>query len=76
MSSKRLESLAEYARHGYKLRLDCVCGRVVMLDPHDLLGVILARSWPRYSLDAIGQRLKCQRCGSRPKRIGPGLADS
>jgi len=37
MSSKRLNSLSDYARHGYKLRLDCECGRVVLLDPRQLL---------------------------------------
>ena len=73
MSSKRLDSLSDYARHGYKLRVDCVCGRVVLLDPHDLLGVILARGWQSYSLEGVAMRLKCQRCGKRPSRIGPGL---
>ncbi len=73
MSSKRLNSLADYARHKYKLRVDCACGRVVMLDPHDLLAVILARGWNAYSMEGIGMRLKCQRCGKRPTRIGPGL---
>lgn len=73
MSSKRLETLADYARHGYKIRLDCACGRVVVIDPRTLLEMIAKRGWARPSLDAIAQRLKCQRCGSRPKRIGPGF---
>lgn len=75
MSSKRLESLADYARHGFKIRVDCKCGRVVVIDPRTLLQMIAKKGWSRPSLDAIGQRLKCQRCGSRPKRIGPGLGD-
>lgn len=73
MSSKRLDSLSDYARHGYKLRVDCACGRVVMLDPHELLGVVLERGWSSYSLEGLAMRLRCQRCGKRPSRIGPGL---
>ena len=75
MSSKRLDTLADYARHSYKLRLDCRCGRVVLLDPHELLAVIMARRWPSYSMEGLAMRLKCQKCGSRPERIGPGIGD-
>lgn len=73
MSSKRLDTLADYARHNYKLRLDCRCGRVVLLDPHDLLAAIMARGWASYNLEGLAMRLKCQKCGARPERIGPGL---
>lgn len=73
MSSKRLDSLSDYARHGYKLRVDCQCGRVVVLDPHKLLGSVLERGWRSYSLEGLATRLKCQKCGMRPSRIGPGL---
>lgn len=73
MSSKRLDTLADYARHGYKLRVDCGCGRVVMCDPHNLLAVISAKGWTRYSMERLAMRLRCQECGSRPRRTGPGL---
>mgnify|MGYP005810905331 FL=1 len=73
MSSKRLDSLADYARHHYKLRVGCQCGRVAMLDPHTLLSQIMERGWTSYSLEGLAMRLRCQRCGARPKRIGPGL---
>ena len=75
VSSKRLDTLADYARHSYKLRLDCLCGRVVLLDPHDLLAVIMARGWASYSMEGLAMRMKCQKCGSRPARIGPGLGE-
>lgn len=75
MSSKRLESLSDYARHGYKLRLDCGCGRVVLLDPHDLLATIMDRGLGRQSLDGIAAKLKCSKCGRRPARIGPGFGE-
>lgn len=71
MGSKRLDSLAAYARHGCKLRVDCQCGRVVLLNPYDLLAVTAARGRPRYSLEQLQMKLRCERCGSRPKQIGP-----
>ena len=75
MGSKRLDSLADYARHHYKLRVDCQCGRVVLLDPHELLGTIMERGWSSYSLEGLAMRLRCQRCGKQPARIGPGLGE-
>lgn len=73
VSSKRLDSLADYARARYLVRIECACGRVLLKDPHELLALIAARGWPRYTLEGLALRLKCQRCGKRPKRIGPGL---
>ena len=75
MGSKRLESLSDYARHGYTLRLDCKCGRVVMLDPHQLLATIMERGWPSHTLEGIATKLRCSKCGERPARIGPGFGD-
>jgi len=42
-------------------------------DPHTLLSQIMERGWTSYSLEGLAMRLRCQRCGARPKRIGPGL---
>lgn len=74
MSSKRLNSLSDYARHGYKLRLDCECGRVVLLEPRALLQACYDRRLPHH-LDAVTARLRCSKCGKRPHRIGPGFGD-
>lgn len=70
MSSKRLSSLSDYARHGYRLRLDCHCGRVVLADPHKLLAECHRRGWT-HTLEGLAMRLRCFECGERPKRIGP-----
>lgn len=72
MSSKRLASLSDYARHGYKLRLDCECGRAVLADPHTILRLCHERGW-RHTLEGIALKLRCSKCGARPKRIGPAL---
>jgi hypothetical protein len=72
MSSKRLSSLSDYARHGYKLRLDCACGRTVLADPHAVLRLCHERGW-RHTLEGLALKLRCSKCGKRPKRIGPAL---
>lgn len=72
MGSKRLETMADYARHKYLLRIDCDCGRAVLVDPHK---IILACQQRRisYRMDAVAARLRCEKCGRRPRRVGPGL---
>lgn len=72
MSSKRLSGLSDYARHGYKLRLDCECGRTVLVQPHALLKLCNDRGW-RHTLGGIAAKLRCSKCGRRPYRIGPAL---
>lgn len=57
MSSKRLSSLSDYARHGYKLRLDCECGRTVLTDPRAVLQLCNERG-SRHTLDGIVTRLR------------------
>lgn len=74
MSSKRLSSLSDYARHGYKLRLDCECGRTVLADPHTILRLCHERGW-RHTLEGLALKLRCSNCGRRPKRIGPASGD-
>ncbi|MFK4003688.1 hypothetical protein [Qipengyuania sp. NPDC077563] len=71
MSSKRLETLRDFARHGYKIRIDCACGRVVLVDPHQMLLALQEKGEDRISLERLATKLKCYRCGSRPRRIGP-----
>lgn len=74
MSSKRLSSLSDYARHGYKLRLDCRCGRAVLIDPRKVLALCHERGWP-HTFEAVVSKLRCAECGQRPTRIGPAFGD-
>ena len=70
MGSKRLDSLADYHRHGLRLRVDCLaCKRVAILDPLPLLERCKARGW-RYSIDQVTARLVCAECGSKRVRCG------
>lgn len=74
MGSKRLDSISDYARHGYVLRVDCrACGHIAKLDPAPIGADAVARNKPR-GIAAIQQRLKCSRCGKREVECGPAFA--
>lgn len=72
VSSKRLNTLADFARHKYKLRIECECGRVVLADPHRIIAACQARGLS-YRTEAVADRLRCEKCGRKPWRVGPGL---
>lgn len=75
MSSKRLDSLGDYLRHRYKVRVDCLgCRKVVILQPIVLLEQCRRRGWS-HQMHEVAGRLKCGSCGSREVRIGPAFAD-
>jgi hypothetical protein len=69
MGGKNLRTLKEYSRADYGLRVECHCGRVTILDPHRLLMDALARR-VHLTLAVLEAKLRCQRCGRRPKQIG------
>ena len=71
MGSKRLETLRDFARHGYKVRIECHCGRVVLTSPRELLSALQESGEDYISLEGLATKLKCYRCGKRPWRIGP-----
>ena len=65
MSSKRLDTLSDYARHHYLLRIECECGRVVLADPHKIIRACQERGI-NYRLEAVAGRLRCEKCGRKP----------
>lgn len=71
MGSKRLDSISDYSRHGFNLRVVCQgCGRAVVLDS---LALSMARSKAGKSRDmlAVERDLRCRVCGSRHVKCGP-----
>jgi hypothetical protein len=73
MSSKRLDSLGDYLRHSYRLRVDCQgCRKVAILQPLVLLETYRKRGWGN-QLHEVERRLKCESCGSRDVRVGPAF---
>lgn len=75
MGSKRLDSLADFVRHNYRLRADCIdCRRVAILEPLELIQRCQAKKWS-YGLRQIEARMVCAECGSRRVRLGPVFGD-
>lgn len=73
MGSKRLDSLGDYLRHGYRLRLECRgCNRVAIKEPLPMLEMCRKRGWG-HQLPVIERRLRCSKCGSREVRLGPAF---
>jgi hypothetical protein len=65
MGTRRLDSLTDLIRHGLMLKVECRCGRVVIMNPTQLAEQCQARGAPR-ALMALSRQLKCARCGRRP----------
>jgi hypothetical protein len=75
MGSKRLDSLADYSRHRYRLRADCLrCKRVTIMDPLPLIARCQVKGWS-YQIRSVAARLVCAECGSREVRLGPAFGD-
>jgi hypothetical protein len=73
MSSKRLDDIGDFRRHGYSLRVDCrTCKRVAILDPSSLVLLCNKKGWSRQMASVEG-RLRCSGCGSKDVRCGPGF---
>ncbi|MGX7896913.1 hypothetical protein [Tsuneonella sp. HG222] len=70
-----LDSVNDFARQGYYLRIRCLrpeCGRdvdahpVAMMTEHRLRGRML-------QIEVLEERLKCQQCGHRGAHITPSV---
>lgn len=73
MSSKRLDTIADYSRHGYALRVDCQrCRRVAVLNPREIVLLCQKRGWSK-QMATVESRFRCSRCGSRDTRLGPAF---
>lgn len=72
MSSKRLDTLADFARHYYRVRIECECGRVTSADPRKLIAAYQKRR-VSYRLESVAGLLRCSAGGRRPWRVGSGL---
>ncbi|KRA84053.1 hypothetical protein [Altererythrobacter sp. Root672] len=66
MVRHRLDSLSDFARKGYHLRVECqACKHVVIADPAVLSMEIRGKK----AIVAIERRMRCQACGERKARI-------
>lgn len=73
MSSKRLDDIGDFHRHGYTLRIDCLaCKRVAVLDPLTIITLCQRKGWSRQTV-CVEARLRCSGCKSKNVRCGPGF---
>ena len=70
MGTKRLDSISDFNRHGYDLRVTCRCGHVGRIDSKTLTAQCVARGLSR-QMHAIERRLRCAKCGARDVKCGP-----
>lgn len=73
MSSKRLDKLGDFRRHGYRVRIDCTgCRRFVVVEPFVLLQLCQAKHWST-QIAFVEKRLRCVQCKQRGARLGPAF---
>lgn len=71
MVRHRLDSVNEFARQGYNLRISCrVCNHVVDASAIEMMGELHRRS-VGLSIERLEERMKCQACGWRGATITP-----
>lgn len=65
MSTKHIRTVADVARFGAAVRINCeLCGAATTMD-----GLELARHFGTKNLAQIPSRLKCSRCGKKKAKI-------
>ena len=73
MSSKRLDTISDYARHGYMLRVECrSCHRVAIIHPMEIALLCQRRNWSR-QIALVERRLRCSKCGGQTFERDPDL---
>lgn len=73
MGSKRLDTISDYARHGYAIGVNCrACGHTAKLDARAISDDAIKRNLPR-DVGAIARRLKCSKCGKTEVSLGPAF---
>jgi hypothetical protein len=71
VSRKHLDSIADLQRYGFKLRVECACGRVRVIEPGDLMVALGRRRNKSRQMSLLVPRLRCFECGGRPSYWGP-----
>jgi len=71
VSRKHLDSIADFQRYGFKLRVECQCGRVRVIEPGDLMVALGRRKNSSRQMALLIPRLRCFECGGRVRYWGP-----
>ena len=71
MVRHRLDSVNEFARQGYWLRITCgKCSHELLANPIAIMSELHARRVGQ-SVERLEQKMKCSACGHRGARIAP-----
>lgn len=70
MGSKRLDSIGDYARHGFDLQVWCKCGHKAKIDA-DALTQRLHKQGRSLMMMFVEPLLRCSKCGRKDVRCGP-----
>ena len=74
MVRHRLDSINEFARQGYAVRVTCECGNVSDWNAVLLMGELHQRR-RSLAIEAVERSLKCSVCGKREATITPVMID-
>ena len=74
MGRTKLDSINEFARQGYAVRVTCECGNVSDWNAVLLMGE-LHRRRRSLSIEKVERSLKCSACGERKATISPVMID-
>ena len=76
MSTRRLDSIADYRRLGLRLRVECHCGRVRVIEPGDLMVALGRRKSSSRQMALLMPRLRCFECGGPAEVLGPCVSST
>ena len=75
MARIKLDTINEFARQGYCVRVTCGgCGKTADWHPVKLMSE-LQRRGVSLSVERVEQRMRCSRCGAHKAAIRPTFAD-
>ena len=74
MGRAKLDSINEFARHGYKVRVSCRCGRKVDWSPFEMIVMLQKRRLP-YEVERLEPKLRCGFCGARGTKISAAMPE-
>jgi len=74
MGRSKLDTVSDFARQGYFVRVTCVkCGKVSDWNAIELMGELYRRRISM-AVEQVEKRLRCSTCGARQARLQPALA--
>lgn len=73
MGSIKTDSINQFARRGYLVRVTCtVCGHQQLKHPVEMMQALHSRKIS-LRVEVVERHLKCSECGARAARIEPSM---